>query len=57
MIQIDDKTVGSIYLGLVSIEAVYLGAQLVWQAVASCFGSGYWIRNKVWSNKDGWRNN
>lgn len=57
MIQIDDKTVGSIYLGLVPIEAVYLGAQLVWQAVASCFGSGYWIRNKVWSNKDGWRNN
>lgn len=57
MIQIHDKTIGSIFLGPVSIAAIYLGAELVWQAVASCFGSGYWIRSKGWSNKDGWRNN
>lgn len=46
MIQIHDKTIGSIFLGPVSIAAIYLGAELVWQAVASCFGSGYWIRSK-----------
>ena len=44
------------YLGAKAIEAVYLGAVLVWEAISSCFGSGYWIDNRPWSNTDGWRN-
>ena len=33
------------------------GARLVWQAISSCFGAGYWINNYGWKNTDGWRNN
>lgn len=36
---------------------VYKGAQLVWQAISSCFGAGYWINEYPWSNQDSWKNN
>lgn len=29
---------------------------IVWMAIHSCFGAGYWINNYPWSNKDAWRN-
>lgn len=45
------------YYGTKVISAVYLGARLIWEAVNSCFGSGFWIREKAWSNTDSWRNN
>lgn len=32
------------------------GWQIVWMYVKSCFGRGYWINDKPWSNKDVWRN-
>ena len=35
---------------------VYYGARLVWEAVRSCFGKGYWINDKPWVNTDGWNN-
>lgn len=37
--------------------AVYKGTQLVWQAVRSCFGRGYWINARPWLNNDSWKNN
>lgn len=45
------------YYGTKVISAVYLGSRLIWEAVNSCFGSGFWIREKAWSNTDSWRNN
>lgn len=44
------------YYGTKAITAVYLGATLIWEAINSCFGSGYWVRDKSWSSTDAWRN-
>lgn len=30
--------------------------RMVWQAIRSCFGRGFWNNIKPWSNTDGWRN-
>lgn len=38
------------------IAAVYKGTQLLWQYIRSCFGRGYWINDKPWSNDNGWAN-
>ena len=37
------------------ITTVYKGVKLVWQAVNSCFGAGFWRNDKPWSGTDGWR--
>ena len=33
-----------------AITAIYAGTRLVWQAIRSCFGSGWW------GNEEGWKN-
>lgn len=38
------------------VTAVYAGARLVWQAVRSCFGAGWWNNGKPWDNTEGWKN-
>lgn len=54
------KQVTSIYKGTETgskvISAVYLGLKLIWQYIKSCFGRGYWINDKMWSNTDAWAN-
>lgn len=30
--------------------------KLVWEAIMSCFGSGFWIQNRPWINNNGWKN-
>lgn len=57
MIKKNNKDTAAIYRGSRAIAFVYKGARLVWQAVASCFGAGYWINNYPWSNADAWKNN
>lgn len=37
------------------IAAIYQGAQLLWEAIRSCFGSGMWTGAKPWLGKEGWR--
>lgn len=44
------------YFGGRAISAVYKGLQLVWTAIRSCFGKGYWINNKPWVDTDAWKN-
>ncbi len=39
-----------------TISYVYYGSKLVWQAIRSCFGSGFWTNIKPWSNTEAWRN-
>ncbi len=51
-----NKEVTAIYYGRRAVTAVYRGAQLIWQAVRSCFGAGFWDNNKPWSNEEGWKN-
>lgn len=30
--------------------------RMIWQAIRSCFGKGFWNNIRSWSNTDGWRN-
>jgi len=38
------------------IQTIYHLSKIVWQAVRSCFGAGYWNNDKPWSNEEGWTN-
>lgn len=53
----DGRQIEQIHYGGKVITAVHKGAILVWQAVRSCFGSGFWINKKPWINDEGWNNN
>jgi hypothetical protein len=44
------------YRGKKAVAAIYKGARLVWEAIRSCFGKGFWIQNYPWNNSDGWKN-
>lgn len=39
-----------------TITAIYAGSRIVWQAIRSCFGSGWWKNDKPWLNNEGWLN-
>jgi len=52
----ETQQVNTIYRGENVIQAVYYGLRLVWQYIKSCFGRGYWLDDKPWSNHDGWAN-
>lgn len=51
-----DKEITSINFGGQAIDAIYQGARLVWQAVRSCFGAGFWANEKPWIDSAGWKN-
>lgn len=51
-----DKEITSINWGEKAISSVYYGAKLVWEMILSCFGKGWWVNDKPWSNKDAWKN-
>ena len=57
MIAIGGKEITAVYVGKRSLSAVYAGARLVWSAISSCFGSGFWRGDKPWSRTDGLRRN
>ncbi len=43
-----------------SIGAIYKGSQLVWRtvykAIKSCYSSGTWLGEKLWTPDDTWKN-
>ena len=51
------KEITALYVGKRAITAVYAGSRLVWSAISSCFGSGFWRGDKPWSRTDGWKRN
>jgi hypothetical protein len=51
-----DKEITAIFHETKAISAVYYGARLVWEAIRSCFGKGYWINEYPWDNGDKWAN-
>ena len=51
-----DKPIVAVGIGKRVLAAVYAGIQLVWLAVSSCFGAGYWAKEKSWSNTEAWSN-
>ena len=56
MIYHDEKEIIAIHGNGKVISAVYRGVRLVWQAIRSCFGAGYWVNEKPWRNDEGWKN-
>ena len=40
----------------IQIQYYYIGDKLIWQAVRSCFGAGFWSNEKSWVNEEGWKN-
>lgn len=37
------------------VTDIYRGSQLVWTAIKSCFGAGYWVDDKPWLDNEGWK--
>lgn len=56
MIFFGDKEITLVQLGNKVITQIYLGAKLVWEAIKSCFGAGFWKNDAPWSNVEGWKN-
>lgn len=56
MISFNGKEISSIYINDKLIAEVYKNSALLWQSIRSCFGKGFWINDKPWDNKDGWKN-
>lgn len=56
MIYKDGKELAARYVGRRAVSAVYYGARLVWEAISSCFGAGYWDNDRPWSDDDAWNN-
>lgn len=50
-----DKEITGVYKGSRVISAIYRGSQLVWQAIRSCFGAGFWRGDKPWVGNDAWK--
>jgi len=38
-----------------AINTIYIGANVVWQGIRSCFGSGHWEDERPWDDSDGWK--
>ena len=57
MIIKNGKELTALYKGSKVISYVYKGSKLVWQAITSCFGAGYWRNDYPWKNEDCWKNN
>lgn len=63
MFWVEDKEVGQLWVaveeagGIVvkAVQSLYVGAILVWEAVSSCFGSGYWREMLPWKDNDAWK--
>jgi hypothetical protein len=57
MIVKNGKIINSYYYGKTPIMEIYRGKFLIWEAIRSCFGSGYWIPSSLWESDSIWRNN
>ena len=55
-IYIKRKEISSVFYKNKIITSIYKGTRLIWEAINSCFGKGFWINTKAWNNKDGWKN-
>lgn len=55
MLKIGNKDVSQVRVGSRVVTAIYVGARLVWSAISSCFGSGWWINDKPWRDNEGWK--
>ena len=56
MIKFNFKNIETLYYGKLVIQDIRKGAQIIWEAIKGCFGSGFWKNEKGWMNTEGWRN-
>lgn len=56
MIAFNGKEISEIHYGGKKLSLVYRCDKLVWQAIRSCFGSGFWVNGKPWLNGEGYKN-
>lgn len=56
MIFFGNIELSSVRLGNKVVTQIYRGTKLVWEAIKSCFGAGFWKNDAPWSNTEGWRN-
>ena len=54
MIKINNKDITYVYCNK-KISVIYKSGKIVWQAIRSCFGSGFWVNKKGWINDEGWK--
>jgi len=54
---IDKKEITQVIARQRVITEIWHGAELIWQAIRSCFGSGMWIPDKPWTYNEGWKRN
>lgn len=38
------------------LSSIRRKSELIWEAIKSCFGKGYWINDYPWNNTDAWNN-
>jgi hypothetical protein len=56
MIKFGDNDITGVFINNLTVVSVYKGAVLVWEAINSAFGAGYWANDRPWKNDDGWKN-
>ena len=57
MITLDSITVAAAHFGSRAVEMISYGGRMVWYAIRSCFGAGYWDNTRKWDNNtEGWKN-
>lgn len=56
MINIGNKELETSFIGKKVVTQIYQGLILIWEAIKSCFGAGYWKNEAPWSNSEGWKN-
>lgn len=56
MIVRNNKELTSIRYDNKIISYIRKGTTLIWEAIRSCFGNGFWVNDKPWSNDEGWKN-
>jgi hypothetical protein len=43
-------------IGNKAVAIIKYGKLMIWQAIKSCFGSGYWVNEKSWINDEPFKN-
>lgn len=56
MITKNKTEITSVFVKKTPIQAIHRFGITLWQAVRSCFGSGFWVNEKPWINDEAWKN-
>lgn len=56
MIYLNEKEISIIEYGGKVLSYVYRKGKMVWQAIKSCFGAGFWTNEKAWINEEPYKN-